>query len=221
MEAVAARCDALLAATAAPLSFAIVVPGWRDSEAFASLGASRFRRGSVLVAKDDHGYVDGAQHQRRDRHRAAPYDTLVALLQNDGGAAKWPADAAKFQRLKRAFASGVPTTNEVSRRLKRGRGCAPEDGGGGVYKGKKKNKRDDSADRPRAKLATKATKATARAPAAPPATKAQGKCATKPPPPQQQPTKKKNNKNRKAAKTPGQSKDPSAWHQGLKVVSFD
>ena len=77
------------------------------------------------------------------RHRASPYDTLICFLQNAAGAKKWPVEKRRLALLKNAMATGVPTTQEAGRRLKRGRGCAPEDGGGGVYKGKKKNKQED------------------------------------------------------------------------------
>ena len=36
----------------------------------------------------------------------------------------------------------VPAKAAIERRLKKGRGFADEDGGGGIYKGKPQNKRD-------------------------------------------------------------------------------
>ena len=131
----------LLAAATKPLSFVFVVPGWTDSDAWARLSGSPFLRdGPLLVAADDHGYVDGAQHSRRDRHRASPYDTAFFFLQNDAGYAAWPPKRTK-PALRRAMASGKPTDAEARRRASAGRGQAPEDGSGAVYKGKKKNRR--------------------------------------------------------------------------------
>merc|ERR1712129_508625 len=126
----------------AKLAFTFVMPGWSESIAFQRLETSKWNRGQVLIAAVDHGYVDGASHQRRDRHRASPYDTLVVFLQNTAASiGGWAVTEEKLMRLRSAFARGIPTAAEVARRLKAGRGCAPEDGGGGVYKGKKKNQR--------------------------------------------------------------------------------
>ncbi|KAH8070886.1 voltage-gated potassium channel [Aureococcus anophagefferens] len=108
----------LLAAATKPLSFVFVVPGWTDSDAWARLSGSPFLRdGPLLVAADDHGYVDGAQHSRRDRHRASPYDTAFFFLQNDAGYAAWPPKRTK-PALRRAMASGKPTDAEARRRAR-------------------------------------------------------------------------------------------------------
>jgi phosphorylated CTD-interacting factor 1 len=95
MEAMVTHLEALLAAAAAgPLSFAVVVPGWTEVPSWAALQASRHLRRTVLVAKADHGYCDGAQHQRQDRFRDAPYDTAVFFLQNQAGAFASPPKGA-------------------------------------------------------------------------------------------------------------------------------
>jgi len=87
MEAMAAHLEALLAAPdSGPLSFAVVVPGWTEVPSWAALSSSSYLRRTLLVAKADHGYCDGAQHQRQDRFRDAPYDTAVFFLQNAEGA---------------------------------------------------------------------------------------------------------------------------------------
>ena len=125
------------------------------------MAASHSKRAHWVVAKEEHGFCDGAQHQRRDRFRSSPYDTAVFVLQNDAGALKWPVateensvlekgaggvggetakNASIEDQLRRAFATGVPTASAVARRKRDGRGFADEDGGGGVYKGKKKQK---------------------------------------------------------------------------------
>ena len=124
-----------------PLSFAVVLPGWSESAAYQALVSSPFNTGQILVAACDHGYVDGAQHQRRDRHRASPYDTIVAFLQNSAARKRWPVTEAALYRLRTALARGIPTAQEAARRMAAGRGTAPEDGGGGVYRGKKKKRR--------------------------------------------------------------------------------
>jgi phosphorylated CTD-interacting factor 1 len=87
MEAMVTHLEALLAAPdSGPLSFAVVVPGWTEVPSWAALSSSLFLRRTLLVAKADHGYCDGAQHQRQDRFRDAPYDTAVFFLQNAMGA---------------------------------------------------------------------------------------------------------------------------------------
>ena len=80
----------------------------------------------------------------------SPYDTLVLVLQNGSGARRWPckrqgkvaAAAAAGPSLRadllRAFAQAVPTDAAARRRAREGRGFGDADGGGGVYRGKKR-----------------------------------------------------------------------------------
>jgi phosphorylated CTD-interacting factor 1 len=130
-----------------PLSFAVIVPAWLEDSSYQRLCAHKFLEEHILISKVDHGFCDGAQHQRRDRYRASPYDTAVFLLQNEKGKRKWPSKGAAPHTnlsleadLREAFATGVPTLAMTERRKREGRGFADEDGGGGVYKGKKKNR---------------------------------------------------------------------------------
>jgi phosphorylated CTD-interacting factor 1 len=68
----AIKFDALLAREAgAPLTFVVVVPGWLDDAGIRMMIASPFKRFQLTVPKDDHGFCDGAQHQRRDRYQIA------------------------------------------------------------------------------------------------------------------------------------------------------
>ena len=145
------------------LSFVVVVPGWPADPGIAMVARSRFLRLRLNVPKHDHGFCDGAQHQRRDRFREAPYDTLVLVLQNDAAARRWPVGGAAAvvgagaapagegatvvpeggtlkSALLAAFAQGVPTEAAAMRRFKEGRGFGDADGGGGAYRGKKKQK---------------------------------------------------------------------------------
>lgn len=59
----------------APLSFVIFIPGWEECESWERIKGSSFLRGQLLLAADDHGYCDGASHQRKDSFRASCYDT--------------------------------------------------------------------------------------------------------------------------------------------------
>jgi len=145
MAAAVKRMHALLEGTTAALSFVVVVPGWTEDAAWAALRASPFRRAHWLIAAADHGFCDGAQHKRQDLYRESPFDTGVFVLQNDAGQAAWPVSPALESELRAAFAAAVPSAAAVLRRARDGRGFADADGGGGVYKGKRKNAKKPSA----------------------------------------------------------------------------
>lgn len=123
-----------------PLSFTVVVPGWLEDAAYQKLCRSEQLRAKWIIAKNDHGFCDGAQHQRRDRFRESPFDTVVFVLQNDAGNARWAPSLECEEQLRLAFATGFPTHAASERRLKAGRGFADQDGGGGVYKGRKRGR---------------------------------------------------------------------------------
>jgi len=128
----------LFSRTQHPLSFIVVVPGWKEGAMWAKLTSSPFLRRQFIVAKQDHGFCDGAQHQRRDRFRSSPFDTVIFALQNTAGAAAWELTDEIEEEVRLAMAKAVPTEAMAQRRAKEGRGFADEDGGGGVYKGKKR-----------------------------------------------------------------------------------
>ena len=46
------------------LAFAVFLPGWKEGTAYKELMASPFLRHSVTIAAADHGFCDGASHQR-------------------------------------------------------------------------------------------------------------------------------------------------------------
>lgn len=133
-----------------PFSFVVIVPVWLEESSYQRMAASEFKTQHYIIAKADHGFCDGAQHQRRDRYRVSPYDTAVFLLQNTAGRGKFATTtttAATFEAdLRRAFATGVPTEAAILRRKRDGRGEMDEDGGGGVYKGRKRNKTGDGVE---------------------------------------------------------------------------
>jgi phosphorylated CTD-interacting factor 1 len=119
------------------MSFVVVVPAWRDAEAWRALDASPFNRRVLVVARDEHGFCDGAAHQRRDRYRDSPYDTALFFLQNDAGAAQWPASDGALDAVRRAMALALPTAAMRKRQKRDGRGTHDEMRG--AYKGKKSN----------------------------------------------------------------------------------
>lgn len=153
MASMVTKLHQLLSAATGPMSFVVIVPGWLDDPAWISLTSSPFKRACYLIAAKDHGYCDGAQHQRQDRYRESTYDTGLFILQNASGAAKWPIEGRTIvssnksayttlsveAELRAAMSRAIPTDMMKLRRLRDGRGHGDLDGGGGVYKGKKSN----------------------------------------------------------------------------------
>jgi hypothetical protein len=85
------------------LSFLVIVPAWGAGIQFCEqMEDSKFVRAKARVLASDHAYYDGAQHNRPSRSgsadlRPSSWDTAVILLQNDGGAKKWPVSAEKLE----------------------------------------------------------------------------------------------------------------------------
>ena len=129
-----------------PLSFTVIVPAWLEDTSYIKLMNSTFLTKHILISVKDHGFCDGAQHQRRDRYRASPYDTSVFILQNDAGQGKYKIENTFENEIRHAFSSGVPSEAMVERRAKAGRGFGDLDGAGGVYKGKKRNRTGETVD---------------------------------------------------------------------------
>ena len=152
MDATAARIEELLTASAAAgdhaLSFAVFVPGWKEGKAYAAMAASKFLRRQVLVAAADHGFCDGASHQRQDPYRKSPYDTVCFVLQTAKAARKWPVgDGAPFEaELRAAMARAVPRAPAAQRQKKRERRAEKSAAGGGGGKKRKKEKKAEAAE---------------------------------------------------------------------------
>jgi len=104
---VAARLESLLAdaeARGAALSFAVITPYWPRRAAWEALAGSAFRvRPPLVIAARDHGYVDGAQHCRKKRHKPASCDTSVLFLQTSRGRDVYPPTDETVEALKDAF----------------------------------------------------------------------------------------------------------------------
>ncbi|KAJ3072498.1 mRNA (2'-O-methyladenosine-N(6)-)-methyltransferase [Podochytrium sp. JEL0797] len=123
------------------LSFVVVIPGWEECLCWGAVKTSLFLRGETVIPGEHHGFLDGAQHQRTDRYRPSPYPTGVFILQTRKGAEKWAVTDKKMALVRYAMMCSLPRAGEAARRVKAGRGFSAVDGGGGVYKGKSKNKR--------------------------------------------------------------------------------
>lgn len=130
------------------LNFIVIVPGWLDDPAICALDCSIWNKKKISISKDEHGFCDGAQHQRKDRFRESPFDTFIYILQNDIAETKFPITNEIELDIRKAMAMAIPTDAMKERRLKEGRGFADADGGGGVYKGKKKRKNDNEKKNP-------------------------------------------------------------------------
>ena len=124
MDAAAGHILELMAAAAAApggpaLSFVVILPGWQEGASYKTLTASPFLRAKILIAAADHGFCDGASHQRQDPYRHSPFDTAVLILQTDKASRKWPAATGTFESaLRRAFGACVPSETAVARQVR-------------------------------------------------------------------------------------------------------
>ena len=89
-----------MAASSEPLSFAVVIPVWEQSEGFGLLRACPYLRGEVRVPKEDHAWRD---NRAGGMARRVPVDTGIFFVQNDAGASKWPASEAALGALREAL----------------------------------------------------------------------------------------------------------------------
>ena len=124
MEQMRLHLVALLQASDKPLSFTMIVPDWvtdgggtnvrKEPMPSPSLrkifeGADGFTRMTLQVK--DHAFLDGFQHTFRRALFRPPNPTLVMVMQNEAGAAAWPATAQVAEKIKAAWAAaaeGVP-----------------------------------------------------------------------------------------------------------------
>lgn len=84
-----------------PLSIAFVLPDWPESGLPALATQSLHCRGSVRISGDRHSYLHGRQHCCHPRRRVVQQEgrgSLVAFLQNDAGAARWPVTQDRLDR---------------------------------------------------------------------------------------------------------------------------
>jgi phosphorylated CTD-interacting factor 1 len=100
---------ALLAASQGPLSFVVVVPVWEACPFYTALKTHSSLRRAIFIPREEHGYCDGASHQRQDRYRDSPYDSCVFVLQNAEGAAAWPCTEAVEESIRVGFSSAIPS----------------------------------------------------------------------------------------------------------------
>ena len=147
-----------------PLSFVVFVPGWTDEKSWASFAGSRFLRNRFVVAAADHGYCDGAAHQRKASFRSSTYDTGVFALcshraeQTRAGKRLLAENGAAFERdVREAFAgarlseaAAARSARETKKRGREGDGGKSAKEGGGAS-GKKEKKKENKAAKKRRK----------------------------------------------------------------------
>ena len=88
MAAAVEHMEKLLHEATGPLSFVVLVPAWTNLPFWESLVGSEWSvREPLVIPAKEHGFCDGAQHQRgkHERHRVSSYDTGVFFLQNEAG----------------------------------------------------------------------------------------------------------------------------------------
>ena len=122
LDRTAAHLEALLADAAAggrALAFVAVFPGWRENAGWQRLSGSVHLEHAVVVAAADHGFCDGASHQRRDPYRGSPYDSGVFVLRTAKARRNLPLDKGAFEAaLRAAMAATRPTAAARARHAK-------------------------------------------------------------------------------------------------------
>ncbi|XP_035679129.1 mRNA (2'-O-methyladenosine-N(6)-)-methyltransferase-like isoform X1 [Branchiostoma floridae] len=93
LNAMAEHFERLLATSSEPLSFLVFIPEWRDPPipALLRMENSIFKRKTVVVPAFEHEYRSGLQHvcSGSDLYHKSVHGTLVLILQNEAGFAKW------------------------------------------------------------------------------------------------------------------------------------
>lgn len=107
---IARTVSALLGALASseqPLSVALIVPDWPDSDAIGTALRADCCRAQLFITGDRHAYLSGRQHSCQSRHKldvaATGRGSRVIFLQNDAGASRWPTTECRLERLKQAW----------------------------------------------------------------------------------------------------------------------
>lgn len=103
MEQMRVHLETLMSSSERPLSFLVMVPRWEHpmTPCIQRIreNKSGFLRRIIVLPQNEHIFLDGFQHCLRVLPFRPVHDTLTFVLQNDAGAAKWPADDARTARL--------------------------------------------------------------------------------------------------------------------------
>jgi hypothetical protein len=109
-----AHLETLISSTSLPLSFAVIVPYWTDSQAIQRL--EQIANAKIILEPQQHFFTSGIAHMdtaqsesnRLSGEYPAVHATLVAFVQNVSGSEKWPASPEKLDRLRSAFSARSP-----------------------------------------------------------------------------------------------------------------
>ena len=104
----------------APLMFTVIMPAWEGEACWDCLVRSKFTRRHIHLLPAEHGFLEGAQHNRPTQYRAASAGTSVMFLQNAAAARKWPVAEEHERLLRRAFA---PKRNAADESAAQQRSC--------------------------------------------------------------------------------------------------
>jgi hypothetical protein len=83
--------------------FTVIIPAWEGHPCWMNLEGSRYTQHRILLAAADHGFFEGAQHNRANRYRAASTATSVLFLQNESARVRWPVTTETVEKMTKAF----------------------------------------------------------------------------------------------------------------------
>jgi hypothetical protein len=84
--------------------FTVIIPAWQGHTCWQRLLDSSFMQRHELLLAGEHGFCEGAQHNRARCFRTSSTETSVFFLQSTAARTKWPVTDAKVQALRAAFA---------------------------------------------------------------------------------------------------------------------
>eukprot|EP01064_Diplonema_japonicum_P030383 TRINITY_DN5165_c0_g1_i4.p1 TRINITY_DN5165_c0_g1~~TRINITY_DN5165_c0_g1_i4.p1 ORF type:complete len:426 (+),score=72.58 TRINITY_DN5165_c0_g1_i4:404-1681(+) len=114
MTACAEHIDMLLSSATGALSFVVIVPVWKEVQAWTQLTTSPHLVSSFTISARQHSFTDGAQYIRPALHRPSSYDSGVFVLQNNKGKEAYPVPETLEADLKNAMGGDCmrPITRE-------------------------------------------------------------------------------------------------------------
>ena len=85
------------------LSFVVITPYWPGRLAWETVASSQNTSHVERIRRNEHSFLDGAQHTKRKRYRFASSDTTVCFLQSSVGKKRFAVTANLLRSLKVAF----------------------------------------------------------------------------------------------------------------------
>eukprot|EP01105_Mastigella_eilhardi_P008672 TRINITY_DN2095_c0_g1_i1.p2 TRINITY_DN2095_c0_g1~~TRINITY_DN2095_c0_g1_i1.p2 ORF type:complete len:492 (-),score=136.17 TRINITY_DN2095_c0_g1_i1:1526-3001(-) len=111
-----------------PFSFVVIFPRWDDTPAVEYLRRSKYLRATVALSKREHSYYSGGQHRpgvlEQPGGTVSYTNTLIFVVQNDAGAAKWPFTKQAEAELRAAFRQ--QQVEPARKRTQDGEGLPPQ-----------------------------------------------------------------------------------------------